>query len=188
MKRAIFVGLVVCLCAAWALAGETQVAVSYVYQGSNPVPTQGWFRMSGGRGEVSRQLNGRWSVVGEVGGAHTGAYGLSRSPLSQITFMGGPRLALLSRKAVEKATFVPFVQFLAGGAYAADGLFPQGAIIKHSARSVAMSAGGGLDIPMRRNLSLRLIQADYLYTHLPDGYDDVQNSYRVGVGVIWHWR
>ena len=186
MKRAIFVLLVVSLCAVAAAATDLQFAAGYIYQGSNPVPTAGWFRMQGGRAEIGVPLNGRLSIVGEVGGVHTGGYGVSNSPLTQFTFLGGPRLALLGKQTAEKQHFSPFVQLLAGAAYASEGLFPQGGVLRHSARAVAFSAGGGVDVPLRPHLRLRLVQAEYLYTHLPDGYDDVQHSYRLGVGLVWH--
>jgi len=188
MKRAYLVLAIICLSAALATAEAPQVSLSYTQQGSQPTPGKSWFGMNGGRADLSWPILGRWSVVGEFGGVHTGSYGASGSPLTVMTFMAGPRLSLASRRRGEKTRLVPFAQFLFGGAFAPDGLFPQGGTIKTSARSVALSAGGGFDVKVRPALSVRVIQADYLYTHMPDLYDNYQNSYRLGAGIVFRWR
>jgi opacity protein-like surface antigen len=50
----------------------------------------------------------------------------------------------------------------------------------------AMTAGGGLDIKINKNVSFRPIQLEYFYTrlrHFPFGNDNSQNNLRYSAGV-----
>ena len=56
-----------------------------------------------------------------------------------------------------------------------------------SANGVAFTAGGGVDLKAGRNVSIRLIQAEYLMTRLPNGVNNYQNDLRPTFGVIFHF-
>jgi len=47
----------------------------------------------------------------------------------------------------------------------------------------SMTVGGGFDYRLSRRLSLRPIQADYLFTHFPNGTNDHQNNLRLTTGL-----
>lgn len=81
-----------------------------------------------------------------------------------------------------------FAQALFGGTHASDGVFPSGSSTSSTADSFALSAGGGVEIGLCRRLSLRAVQADYLYTRLPNLADNYQNSFRIGAGVVVRLR
>jgi len=58
----------------------------------------------------------------------------------------------------------------------------------------AMTVGGGFDIKLNKRFSLRLVQAEYLYTHFGNGCsfaicsnDNNQNSFRLKSGVVVSW-
>jgi hypothetical protein len=48
--------------------------------------------------------------------------------------------------------------------------------------------GGGMEVGLNHGISLRLIQADYLYTHLPNLYDNYESNFRLGAGVAFRLR
>jgi hypothetical protein len=181
MKHAIRIVLICLLFAAAAWAQQVQVSASYMYQGSNQVPgATDWFGANGGRLDANI---GNWRHLGlaaEISGA-------SMSKLTTLSYMAGPRRSIALGGA-EKRKISAFAQVLVGGVHASDGLFPSGTTIKSSADAFALSAGGGLEVGLRRGISLRLIQADYLYTRLPNLYDNYESNFRLGAGVTFRLR
>lgn len=190
MKRGILLVLI-CLGAVLARAETPEISLGYAYQGSQPVPGTSWFGLNGGRGDATWNFGRFFAVVAEVGGSHTPKYGSAGSPLTLFTAMAGPRFYLIPRHRKEKNyRITPFIQVLGGGAYASQGQFPQGpqgTVVKTTALSVAASAGAGIEMRVRPHVAVRLIQADYLYTQMPNLLDNYQSSFRVGAGVVFDW-
>ncbi len=188
MKLAIRTVLVCLLFAAAAWAQQIQVSASYLYQGSNQVPgATDWFAANGGRADVSI---GNWrhlSFVGEFAGSHTSNLNSSGTGQTLFSNLAGPRWSIALARG-ERRKISAFAQVLLGDVHASDGLFPSGPTIKTSEDSFALSAGGGLERGLSHGISLRLIQADYLYTHLPNYYDSYQSSFRLGAGVVFRAR
>lgn len=111
--------------------------------------------------------------VQRTGNENGAGYGLT---LASYTL--GPRLAAPMRKAQM------FAQVLLGGSHASNSQFPQAnSSLGYSANSMALYAGGGFDYPLQRNLSLRLLQVDYLYTQFPNNVNGWQNNLRLGAGI-----
>ncbi len=187
MKLAIRIVLVCLLLAAAAWGEQVQVSANYLYQGSNQVPgATDWFGANGGRADVSF---GNWrhlGLVAEIAGAHTSNL-TSGQGLTTFTYMAGPRRSFTLGR-VEKRKVSAFAQVLLGGVHASDGLFPSGTTIKNSADAFALSMGGGMEVGLKHGISLRLLQADYLYTRLPNLYDNYQSNFRLGAGVAFQLR
>jgi hypothetical protein len=47
-----------------------------------------------------------------------------------------------------------------------------------------MTAGGGIDFKLSRQLSIRPVQAEYFVTRLPNGLNNRENNLRIGAGII----
>ncbi len=47
-----------------------------------------------------------------------------------------------------------------------------------------MTAGGGIDFKASKRISVRVAQAEYFMTKLPDGLNNRQNNLRIGAGVV----
>ena len=77
-----------------------------------------------------------------------------------------------------------FVQVLFGGVHASGAL---SGVASGSSNGVAFSAGGGLDDRLNRHFTVRILQPEYLYTHIPNGVNDHQNSLRFSSGVVFHF-
>lgn len=200
MKRAILVVVFSLVCTAFAAeqtavpsgkeasAHEPQLSLGYVYQGSQGVGSS-WFGMNGGRADVMFPVARHWGVVAEFSGVHTDSVGSSPAQaLTLFTYMAGPRFSFAMHRGHEAGRLTPFVQVLFGGTHATEGAFPSGTTLKSTADAFAMSAGGGLQVGINRRTSVRLIQAEYLYTRLPNLLDNYQNNYRIGAGVVFRWR
>jgi hypothetical protein len=179
MKLAIRIVLVCLVLASSAWAQQIQVSTSYLYQGSNQVPgATDWFGANGGRADASFGNWHRLGLVAETAGARS-------SNLTTFTYLAGPRRSI-ALGGSEKHKASAFAQVLLGGVHASDGIFPSGSTTKSSADAFALSMGGGLDVGLNHVISLRLIQADYLYTHLPNSYDNYESNFRLGTGVVLH--
>jgi hypothetical protein len=67
-----------------------------------------------------------------------------------------------------------------------NGLYPATSGATSSAKSLAMQAGGGLNLYFTRNFGLRLLEADYVRTVLPNGAANIQSDMRLSVGLAYH--
>jgi hypothetical protein len=186
MKLATRIVLVSLLFATAAWAQQVQVSADYLYMGANHVPgATDWFAADGARADISV---GDWrhlSFVGEFAGTHASNLSSSGTGQTLFTYLGGARRTIALGSFGEKRKISAFAQLLLGDVHASEGLFPSGTAIKTSEDSFALSAGGGLEAGLGRGISLRLIQADYLYTHLPNLHDSYQSSVRIGAGVAF---
>jgi outer membrane immunogenic protein len=107
-------------------------------------------------------------------------HGVSGQSLVLTSYTVGPRYALAKHH-----HFQPFGQLLVGGVHA-GGSFAAGAGgFRGSANSVAVLAGGGLDLVLNRHFSLRTFQADYYLTHFSNGVNNHQNNLRISAGVFF---
>ncbi len=96
------------------------------------------------------------------------------------TFLFGPRLNL--RKFDH---FVPFAEFLFGGARAGNPL--NGGSTQNA---FALATGGGVDVVFTKNIAWRFAQIDYLMTNFSGtsvGSSARQNNLRVGSGIVLRW-
>ena len=144
--------------------------------------------MNGGRADVLWPFTRHLGLVGEFSGVHTASVPLSATGLTLLTYMAGTRLSMTLRSGHETGKITPFAQILFGGVHGSEGAFPKGSSLSSTANAFAMSAGGGLQVGLKRMVSLRVIQAEYLYTRLPNSLDNYQNNYRIGASVVLRLR
>lgn len=102
--------------------------------------------------------------------------------LTLTSFLAGVRY-----KSKPAGAFVPFVQFLLGGAHASGDLAPGTRGIPGSANAFALTTGSGVDIRLTGHFALRVIQADYYYTRFTNGLNDHQNNLRLSEGLIFRF-
>lgn len=101
----------------------------------------------------------------------------------RYVYVFGPRVTVW-----RNSQFRVFAEGLAGGVHAnADftlnrGRFTNGASASASEDGFAMALGGGFDWRLTNHLSWRVVQGDYLGTHLGS---DWQNSFRASTGIVY---
>jgi len=163
-------------------ASPVEVSLGYSYVHANAPPGQcGCFNMNGGSGAFAVSLGHGLSAVADVGGYfQNNVVGAGRS-LTIETSLFGPRYSYRRSK-----KWTPFAQVLAGGAHGSGTLYGS-ATTSGSVNGFSMSAGGGLDWRAGRNVSLRLFQAEYLMTRLPNYANNNQNDLRLTFGVVLHF-
>jgi opacity protein-like surface antigen len=165
------------------------------------VPTSAGNRLAylhGGSTSLALNVNRHLGLVADFGGSHANRFGPNAPPAGGIvdasgnvfTYMFGPRLSFRHDRVT------PFVQALFGGVHATDvkisGCSGIGCSPLPSENAFAMTAGGGLDITLRRHVALRLFQAEYLMTRFTDrsslaGNTARQNDVRLSTGIVFRF-
>ncbi|PYT72449.1 MAG: hypothetical protein DMG39_10075 [Acidobacteria bacterium] len=147
-------------------APKTEFFAGYEYLHLNP----------GGRGCHGFDLNLAYNVKDWVGGV--GDFGFCketglRSGVSghDFNYMFGPRVIYPNT-----SRLVPYGQVLFGGQH--EG------VAGASANTLAMTLGGGVDYRYNDRFSVRVIQAEYLWTHFGGtGW----NNARITAGLVYTW-
>ena len=159
-----------------------EVALGYSYVRTNAPPGGcGCFSMNGGSGGFAAHLGHGISAVTDVGGYFQNNVDSSGRSLRVETFLFGPRYSSSHWKRI-----TPFGQALFGGALGSGTLYGPNANTSASTSGFAMIAGGGLDFNVSSHFSVRLFQADYLMTRLPNSVNNNQNNIRITAGVVFH--
>jgi hypothetical protein len=189
MKSAML-ALFLCLCCAVCAAQRLEVAAGYLNQGSHTVDGSG-FDTNGGRADAAVSLVRGFSAVGEFAGSRGANIGGTSYGSTVMTYLGGLRFSRVSGgygPAERPRRGQIFAQLLLGGAHASDGVFVSNGKTASSANGFAIAAGGGIDLGLCHRLALRVLQADYLQTRLPNLSGGFQNHFRIGAGLVLQLR
>jgi peptidoglycan-associated lipoprotein len=161
-------------------ASPVEVSLGYSYLHANAPPGQcGCFNMNGGSGAFAANVGHGFSAVADVGGYIQNNVVSSGRSFTMETFLFGPRYSIRHSK---KLTL--FAQVLAGGAHGSGTLYGT-ATSSGSVNGFSLSAGGGLDWNVSRHVSVRLFDAEYLMTRLPNAGNNNQNDLRLTFGVVF---
>lgn len=139
------------------------------------------FWMAGGSVELAGEFFHGLGMVADVCGTHTSDISSSGVGLDLVTATFGPRYTL--RTPERKYEF--FGQALLGEANGFNGVFPAAGGAQDSAYSMAIQAGGGMNIKLSQHVALRVLEVNWLRTQLPNSTSTVQNNVRLGAGVVF---
>lgn len=164
---------------------EVDFAVTYTEQYSNLVSTPTFWH-SGGSAELSAQLRHGFGMAANVAGTQTSNAAGSGVGLSLVTATFGPRYTYYKPLgSAHKRTLAIFGQGLLGQAWGFNSYFPTASGAITSDNSLALQVGGGVDLGLTRHIGIRVFQADWVRTQLPNGTTDVQNTLRLGAGIVF---
>jgi hypothetical protein len=144
---------------------EVDLAVTYTAQYSNLVsdPT---FWHQGGSIELSTQTYRGFG-------------------LSMVTATFGPRYTWYRPiGGARKKSLAIFGQGLIGEAHGFNSYFPTASASLTDYNSFALQVGGGVDIGLSRHFAVRAFQADWLRTYFPNSTTNIQNTFRIGAGIV----
>jgi peptidoglycan-associated lipoprotein len=105
--------------------------------------------------------------------------------LNEIDFLVGPRYTLRMGSKSKHESRV-FGEALLGGARGMSSVFPKATGLDTHASSFAYQVGGGLDIAITKHIAIRVVEADYVRSYLPNNGADTQGRLRLGFGVTYH--
>lgn len=160
------------------LVPRFELGAGYSYVNFNPGDPFPAFGNHGASGSLAYNPSRFLGLVAELNG-----YNFSRNvngnelKAGWLSYLFGPRLNLRRFD-----YFVPFVEFLIGGAHG-------GAQVTGDTNqsAFALAAGGGVDIVFSKHVAWRFFQADYLMTNFSGsalGGNSRQDNFRVGTGIV----
>jgi hypothetical protein len=164
------------------------MAVVYNARYSNTVGSNS-FWMQGGSVQIHGQFWRGLGVVADVSGQHTGNMHGSGVGLDLVTATFGPRYTYvhIGKKLPVHHPMSFYGQGLVGVTNGFNSIFPGIAAADTSTTGLALVVGGGMNIPLSRHFAVRAFDADWLYTQLPNSTNNVQNSLRLGSGIIFRF-
>ncbi len=166
-----------------AVPAPLEVTLAYSADRTNGlVGGCGCFWMQGGKAEANAYFGRGLSVVAELAGEHAGAIDAAHHELSLVSYLFGPRYALRHSRRI-----IPFAQFLVGGVHGFDAIFPNSTGQALNPDAFAFAAGGGLNLNLSRRFAVRILQADYLQTQLPNDANNRQDHLRLAAGIVFRF-
>ena len=103
--------------------------------------------------------------------------------LDKLSLMAGPRYTY---EWGGKHQSRVFVETLFGFAHARDGAFPTATGVSNTANSFSLQVGGGWDVAVSKHVAIRVFEADYVRTGLPNNGTNIQDHLRLAFGVVLH--
>jgi hypothetical protein len=150
---------------------------------------QGSFWFKGGGADAAVTFRNGLGIAASLTGDHASNVtpGLD---VNKFTYLAGPRYTWTALQGhagdTDQRRLQIFGQGLFGWTHGFNGLYPAIPAATSSAGSYAVQAGGGLNLYLTRNFGLRLLEADYVRTALPNGAANIQNDMRLSCGLTYH--
>lgn len=165
---------------------QPELDLAMTYSTQRGMTTDGSsFWPQGGSAELTATFYHGLGVAADVTGTHSGSIGSSGVGLTLVTATFGPTYTwALPRRAKSSRQWKLFGESLLGIAIGVDSVFPNPSGAQSGTNSLALQTGGGADLDLSRHFSVRLLQADWLRTQLPNGASNVQNNLQLGAGIV----
>jgi hypothetical protein len=162
-----------------ALTPQFEVSGTYSYVRANAANSAGGYNLNGGSASFAYNFSDRVALVADGGIYRFGGLP-SGLDSTMYTYLFGPRFTF---RKVSRVT--PFAQILLGGSR----LNASAGGISAGENAFSMAIGGGVDLPLRRRFSIRLIQAEYLLTRFDrvTGASATQNDVRISTGLVFRF-
>ncbi len=164
---------------------RVEIAGGYSLLRSETVAGSG-FNLHGGSVSIAANVNDWLGFVGDFGYYRNKSISTAGFGLNVASYTFGPRI---SYRGFEH--FTPFAHQLIGAAHASGTLYTQGFASGTSTpgavNSFAMATGGGLDYNLSRHIAVRAVQAEWLFTTLPNGASNRQNYTRFTFGAVFRF-
>lgn len=161
-------------------AHQVDLAGTYSFIQANSANFGGRFNLSGGSVSFAFILNDRFAAIADVGTYHFPLLPMKTNS-TMYSYLFGPRI--MARRPDRTG---PFAQILLGGGR----LNASSDAIQAGENSLTVAIGGGLDVPLRSHLTIRVVEADYLITRFANGggLPALQNNFRISTGVVYRFR
>jgi opacity protein-like surface antigen len=155
------------------------LSLTYIGERSLKANTSQYFWMQGGSLELGANVWRGWGIAADITGVHTGSIGTNGLPLSLVTITFGPRYRWHPNRRLSM-----YGQGLIGEANGFRSIFPATAGSQSDANGFAAQVGGGADYRLSDHFAIRVLDAGWSRTQLPNSTDNVQNTLRLGAGIV----
>jgi hypothetical protein len=171
-----------------AAANQFDVAVNFTYKVAKIASTTTHFVLPGGSVDAAYNFGGMvkgLSLVVDLNGESKSNIEPGVN-LTQFSVLGGARYTFhLAQKNPHAVDL--YGQFLGGGVFASNSLFPGLSSSTTSAHSSAIQLGGGANIRLTHRIALRLLEADFISTKLPNSTNQRQYDVRFSNGIVFRF-
>jgi hypothetical protein len=166
---------------------STDIAATFAVERSQVVPSVCCFWFKGGGLDAAVTMKNGFGAAFAFNADHASNI-LSGVDANKLSFMGGPRYtrAMPKTRGGADLRYQIFAQGLVGGVHGFNGVYPATGGAVGSANALAVEAGGGFNLLCSHNWGVRLVEADYVRTALPNASGNVQNDFRLSFGITWH--
>jgi hypothetical protein len=176
-------GMLVAQRASEGLPAVPKLEVAFTYNPTLAIDTTNQnFWMNG----ATVQLEGRFykglGIVADISRLTKRDINSSGVDMNLMTETFGPRYTFSPS---HQKKYEIYGQALVGNTNGFGGVFPHVHGYTASAQSIAVLAGGGMNIRQSPRLSWRLFEADWLRTQLPNAGANSQNDFRLGFGLVY---
>lgn len=166
-------------------AACSALELAFTYDTTNSLQTAGpRFWMQGGGAQIHGRFYRGWGAVADISGTHIASINSTGVGLDLVTATFGPRYTWSPKH----RRYSVFAQGLGGEAWGMNSVFPNSAGATTTANSFAVKVGGGLNLRFTPHLVLRVLEADYLRTQLPNSSSNVQNNLQLCTGIVLRFR
>jgi len=171
---------------------SADIGLTFTQSRSNFVTVPGsatqYFYMRGAAADYSVPL---WNGLG-VSASGIGLTGENfdrHVDIHQISILAGPRYTwnhghILPYEWGRKASL--FGEGKVGYTFATSGQYPSNSVISNTSSGLTYMAGGGVNITVYHHFDLRVIEADFVHTQLPNGFNNSQSTIRLAIGINFH--
>jgi hypothetical protein len=156
-----------------------EVAVLYNSLLSN-VSRANRFWMEGGSIQVDGQFWHGLGAEADISGFHAQNANNAGVGLDMVTTTFGP----CYRWSPSHRRYSFLGHALVGEVNGFNSVFPGAAATSSSANGLALQFGGGMDLSIKHRLLIRVFDAGWLRTELPNADTNVQNNIRLAAGVV----
>jgi hypothetical protein len=163
------------------------LAVTYAPEYAQLAPGLcGCFWMQGAGMDAGLRLHKDFGLAVSISGAHV-ANAAPGVDVNRIVYLAGERYTHAStlKQAARGRQLEYFGQWLLGSSHGFDGVYPGAGGARSSANAFAMQGGGGVNLYLNPRVGLRLLEAEYLRSDLPNGASNTQNDLRLAFGVSY---
>jgi outer membrane immunogenic protein len=155
-----------------------EIGLGYAYFHANAPPAEcGCFSLNGGGGNLVINMPRGVSLVADLTAAHANQINGTTQSISIFNYLFGPRYSYRT-----SSRYRPYGQVLVGGSEE----FSNYAFVQDK-NALAVSAGGGVSRVLNRHIAWNLVEADYVYSRLPNARNNDQNDLRVSTGIVFRF-
>jgi hypothetical protein len=167
---------------------QMDVAITYVAERAKIATIDcGCFWLEGGSMNAAVTFYRGLGVAANLTGGHASniAPGVD---LDKVSFMMGPRYTYPFKSWFGRTGGGRvFGEGLIGGVHSFNTVVPTSAGVAGAASSLVFQVGGGADLPLRKGIGIRLFEADYVRSTLPNAGNSTQHDLRLAAGISFHF-
>jgi hypothetical protein len=168
---------------------QIDVAITYVTERAKVASVDcGCFWLQGGGMNAAVTVYRGLGVAANLTGGHASniANGVE---LDKVSFMMGPRYTYRRTNWFGHGSggSSVFAEGLIGGVHGFNTVVPTANGVVGAASSFVFQVGGGVEVPLRKGIGIRLIEADYVRSTLPNNGNNTQHDLRLAAGISFHF-